>query len=89
MLKRIQLSRPSKTACYMTGGGTTHAHSAREHVGSFFRKKWTLRRMRVAVRKGADSPKPPQERELLGRSDADKAAPTSSIRSNTSRQMKV
>ena len=89
MLKRIQLLRPSKTACCMTGGGTTHVHAAREHVGLFSRENWMLRRMRVAVRKGADSPKPPQERELLGRSDADKAAPASSIRSNTSRQMKV
>ena len=32
--------------------------------------------MWVAVRKGADSPNPPQERGLLGRSHADEAAPT-------------
>ena len=48
-----------------------------------------LRRMRVAVRKGADSLKPPQEQGLLGRSNVDEAAPTKSIRSNTSRRMKV
>ena len=32
---------------------------------------------------------PPQERGLLGRSHADEAAPTDSIRSNTSRRMNV
>ena len=60
----------------------------REHVGSFSRKNWTLRRMQVAVRIGEDSPKPPQKRGLLGRSHADKAAATKAIRPNTSRQMK-
>ena len=89
MLKRIQLSLQSKTACCMTSGGTTHAHTAREHVGSFSRENWTLRRMQVAVRKGADSPKLPQERGLLGRSHADKATPTNIIRSSTSRRMQV
>ena len=58
-------------------------------LGSFSRKNWTLRWMRVAVRKGADSPKLPQERGLLGLSHADEAAPTSSIRSNTSRRRTV
>ena len=84
VLKRVQLSWSSKTACCMTGGGTTHAHTAREHVDSFS----TLSRMRVVVRKRADLLKPPQERGLLGLSHADEAAPTSSIRSNTSRRMK-
>ena len=35
VLKRIQLSRPSKTARCMADGGTKHAHTAREHVDSF------------------------------------------------------
>ena len=82
-------SRPSKTACCMTGGGTTHVHTAREHVGSFSRENWALRWMRFALRKWAHSPKPPPERELLDLSHADEAAPTSSIWSNTSRRMKV
>ena len=66
-----------------------HAHAAREHVGSFSGENWTLRRMRVVVRKRADSLKPPQERGLLGRSHADEGAPPKSIRTNTSRRMKV
>ena len=65
------------------------AHTAREHVGSLSRKNWTLRRMLVEVRKGADSPKPPQERGLQGLSHAAEAAPTKVIRSNTSRRMKA
>ena len=43
----------------------------------------------VEVRKGADSPKPPQERRLQGRSHAAETVATRSIRSNTSRRMKV
>ena len=43
----------------------------------------------VEVRKGADSPKPPQERGLQRRSYAAESAPTKSVRSNTSRRMKV
>ena len=78
VLKRIQLSRPSRTACCITNGGTTQAHTAREHVGSLSWKDWTFRRMLVEVRKGADSPKPPQERGLQGRSHAAEAAPTCS-----------
>ena len=58
LLNRIQLSRPSSTACCITEGGTTQAHTAREHVGSSARKKWTLRRMLVKVCRGADSPNP-------------------------------
>ena len=73
----------------MTDGGTTQAHTAREHVGSLSRKNWTLRWMLVEVRKGADSPKPPQERGLQGRSHTTEAAPTKSRRSNTSRRMNV
>ena len=65
------------------------AHTAKEHVGSLSHKNWTLRRMLVEVRKGADSPKTLQERGLQGRSHAAEAAPTKSIRSNTSRWMKV
>ena len=64
-------------------------HTAREHVGSLSRKNWTLRRMLVEVRKGADSPKPPQERGLQGRSHAAEAALTKSMRSNTPRRMKL
>ena len=45
--------------------------------------------MLVEVRKGANSPKPPQERGLPGRSHAAEAAFTKRIRSNTSRRMKV
>ena len=52
-------------------------------------ENWTLRWMLVEVRKGADSPKPPQERGLKDRSHAAEAAPTKSIRSNTSRRIKV
>ena len=40
--KRIQLSRPSRTACYMTVGGTAQAHTAREHVGSFFFPRYPI-----------------------------------------------
>ena len=61
----------------------------REHVGSLLRKNWTLRRMLVEVRKGANSPNPPQEQGLQDLSHAADAAPTKSIRSNTSRQMNV
>ena len=63
----------------MTDGGTAQAHTAREHVGSMSRKNGTLRRILVEVRKGADSPKPPQERGLQGRSYAAEAAHTKSI----------
>ena len=45
-------------------------HCERAHR-FFFVENWTLRRMRAAVRKGADSPKTPQERGLLGRSHAE------------------
>ena len=54
VLKRIQLSRPNRTACCMTDGGTAQAHTAREHIGSPSRKNWTLRRMLVEAHKGAD-----------------------------------
>ena len=73
----------------MTDGGTAQAHTAREHVRSLSRKNRTLMRILVEVRKGADSPKPPQERGLQGHSHAAEAAPTKSIRSNTTRRMKV
>ena len=66
VLKRIQLSLPSKTACCMTVLGTRHADTARENVGSFSWKYWTVSRVLVAIRKEADPPKPPQERGLLG-----------------------
>ena len=73
----------------MTDRGITEDHAAREHVGSLLRKNWTLRRMLVEVHKGAYSPKSPQERGLQGRSHAAEAVATKSIRSNTSRRMKV
>ena len=73
----------------MTDGGTKQTHTAREHVGSLSRKNWTLRRMLAKVRKGADSPKPPQQRGLQGHSHTAESALTKSIRSNTSRRMKV
>ena len=87
MLKRIQLSRPSSTECCITEGGTAQAHALREHVGSLSRKTWTLRRMLVEVRKGADSPKPPQERGLSHA--APEAAPNNSIPCNTSRRTSI
>ena len=65
------------------------ANTAKEHVGSLPHKKWTLSRMLVEVRKGQIRQKPRQERGLQGRSHAAEAAPTKSIRSNTSRRMKV
>ena len=89
VLKRIQRSGPSNTAYCVTDGGTTQAHTVSKHVGSLSRKNWTLRRMLVDVRKEADSSNPPQEPGLQGRSHATEAAPTKSIRSNTSRRMKV
>ena len=73
-MKRIQLSRPSSTACCITEGGRTQAHTARKHVGSSAQKKWTLRRTLVEVCRGADSPKPPQDRGAHFRSHATDAA---------------
>ena len=55
----------------------------------FFAEELNVQADVGAVRKGADSLKPPQERGLLGRSHADEVAPTDSIRFNTSRRMKV
>ena len=89
MVKRIRLSRPSNTACCITEGGTTQAHTVREHVGSLPQSNWTLRRMVIEVRKGEDSSKPPQERGLLGRSHTAEAVPNKSIPSNTSRRIKA
>ena len=66
-----------------------HAHTATERVRSLSRKNWMLSRTLAQVRKGTDSPKPPQQRAPQGRSHTAEAAPTKRIRSNTSRWMNV
>ena len=69
--------------------GTTQVHTAREHVGSSARKNRTLRRMLVEDCRGTDLAKPPQERGAQFGSHETDAAPTESMRSNTSRLMTV
>ena len=60
VLKRIQLPRAIKTACCKTEEWTTPAHTPGGHVGSFSRIIWTLRRIWISVRAGADSPNHPK-----------------------------
>ena len=61
----------------------------REHVGASARKKRTLRRTLVEICGGADSPEPTQNQRAHFRSHVVDATPTESMRSNTSRMMKV
>ena len=76
-----------RTACCITEGGTTQAHTATKLVGSSAREDWTLKRTLVEVRTGADLRNPPLERGAEPCSQLTAAAPPVRICSKTSRWM--
>ena len=52
-----------------------YAHTAKEAVERSPRRNWTLRRMDLEVRRGAEVPKPPHDRGVETRSDDGVPAP--------------